>query len=69
MGRRDIWLYRETVWHVHARDGDGETGRQLRLRFPDEQSAREMIGRLQAAVGPGRWRELTTPPARPDPGG
>jgi hypothetical protein len=67
MGRRDIWLYREAVWHVHARDGDSETGRCLRLRYTDENAAREMVRRLRAAVGPGEWRDLTEiSTSRPD---
>ena len=70
MGRRDIWLYRQVVWHVRARDGDGDAARELRLRFPDEQSARDMVRRLQAAVGPGQWRELTAlTTGRPAPTG
>jgi hypothetical protein len=59
MARRDIWLYREVVWHVHARDGDADTGRHLRMRYADEHAAREMVTRLRAAAGPGQWRDIT----------
>lgn len=59
LARRDIWLYRESVWHVHAREGDTESSRELKWQFPDERAARAMVERLMQARGPGEWRDLT----------
>lgn len=76
LARRDIWLYRQAAWHVHAREGDSETGRELRWQFQSEAEARAMVDRLMRARGPGEWRDLTeistrrrAPPApdQPDP--
>lgn len=57
--RRDIWLSRETVWQVRARDGDAETGRELQWQFTSEEQARAMVERLKRADRPDEWRDLT----------
>lgn len=58
LSRRDIWLSRQLIWQVRARDGDAATGRELTWDFPTEQEARAMVQRLMAATDQGRWREL-----------
>jgi hypothetical protein len=68
LARRDIWLYSETVWHVHAREGDTGNSHELKWSYPDEGPARAMVDRLIRAPGPGEWRDLTevsAPPERP----
>lgn len=57
--RRDIWLTRETAWLVRAREGDGETGRELHWRYSTEAEARAMVERLMQSSRPGEWRDLT----------
>jgi hypothetical protein len=57
--RRDIWLTRQTVWHVRARQGDGETGRELHWSYTSEAEARAMVERLMCAEHPEDWRDLT----------
>jgi hypothetical protein len=57
--RRDIWLTSESVWHVRARQGDAETGRELQWRCSTEEEARAMVERLMRADQPADWRDLT----------
>jgi hypothetical protein len=59
LARRDIWLTRETVWHVRARAGDSETGRELHWSYATEAEARAMVDRLMRADRPDEWRDLT----------
>jgi hypothetical protein len=71
LSRRDIWLSQETRWHVRARQGDADTGRELHWDYATEAEARAMVKRLMSANGPGSWRELTAatkppPDGRPD---
>jgi hypothetical protein len=57
--RRDIWLTEESVWHVRAREGDGETGRELHWRYTSEAEARAMVERLMGVEQVADWRDLT----------
>ena len=67
LARRDIWLGRQTRWHVVARSGDAETGRVLRWDFTTEAEARAMVKRLTSPVGPGQWREQEKGGPAPEP--
>lgn len=62
--RRDVWLFQETDWRVHAREGNSETGRERSWRFSSEGAARGMVDRLLQAGWPGEWRDITDISAR-----
>ena len=57
--RRDVWLTREVRWHVRAREGTADSGRELKWDFADEAAARHMVERLIRSDPAVRWRDIT----------
>ncbi|GAA4565035.1 hypothetical protein GCM10023176_12220 [Micromonospora coerulea] len=58
MARRDIWLLADgRLWRVRGRLG-GDGGQEVSYDFPDEPSARSMVGRMMKTSA-GTWRDLT----------
>ena len=57
LARRDIWLEREVIWHVKARNGDGDSPIKA-WAFSDHDDAQDLVQRLLAKGGDG-WRNLT----------
>ena len=56
MTRRDVFLRRETLWEVEARQG-GVEGTSGVFQFTSEDEARQFVERCK--VGPWKWRDLT----------
>jgi len=61
LARRDIWLEREVIWHVRARNGDGDSKIKA-WTYTDRNQAEAMVDRLRSTGGDG-WKNLT--PANP----
>jgi hypothetical protein len=57
LARRDIWLEHDEVWHVRARQGDGES-RIKSWTYPTRQDADAMLHRLRETGGDG-WTDIT----------
>lgn len=66
LNRRDVWLYRSTMWRVESREGDADSGRGNTWTFDDEAQARTMVRRLLETGGDG-WRDLTDGPPKEAP--
>jgi hypothetical protein len=54
-------------WHVRARDGGAESGRELTWPpFEREYEARDWVDRLMSAAPQGKWKEITKLYERPE---
>jgi hypothetical protein len=59
LARRDIWLKRDQVWRVEARQGDGDS-RVWSHEYPTEAEARAAVAEVMDRTGgPGEWKDLT----------
>jgi hypothetical protein len=73
IARRDIWLRRETIWRVEARQGDGDARVWSRV-YPTEREARLAVrAMMDRTGGPDQWRDMVpltdTRPPVPEPAG
>jgi hypothetical protein len=57
IARRDVWLEREEIWHVKARNGDGDSPVKAWV-YPDRNQAEAMVQRL-LPTGGDDWKDLT----------
>ena len=65
MARRDIWLKRDTIWRVEARQGDGDSDLWTH-DYPTEAEARAAIAAMiDRTGGASEWTQIT--PSSPSP--
>ena len=57
IARRDIWLERDTTWHVRARQGDGDSPSKT-WTFPDQAQADALVQQL-LDTAPDDWKDIT----------
>jgi hypothetical protein len=63
--RRDIWLKRDHVWRVEARQGDGHA-HVWTYDYPTEDDARAAIAAMIERIGGSdTWEEFATEPDPP----